>query len=255
VYGIRDGIPSGAAAITYKDNGQEELSGFPFWSGVAPNWTAWSTGDQRAAGFDYKANTRKPLWRREPDRIKVADDGKVLVVRDPRTAIKTGADKPLIQIIKTTSPDAIAGVYRKFLGLTPGHTYRLSARLYALDMPKAEGDWSFSLHAVPTSQAKSDLTVQQMAGLAALPDGSSGPDAGLIVLYGLGVWPDATQQITTRPKCRTASAPAEGPVADLVTGDIKLPEGADTITVWVRHEAAHSTGVGLDWVRLEDVTK
>jgi hypothetical protein len=122
-------------------------------------------------------------------------------------------------------------------------------------MPKAQGGWSFSLHAVATGQDKSDLTAQQMAGLAALPDGKTGLEAGLIALYAPGVSPVPAQQPTTRPKRKTARKAADEPAADLVTGDIRLPEGADTITVWVRHQAVHSTGVGLDWVRLEDVTK
>ena len=169
--------------------------------------------------------------------------------------IRTSADKPFIQIIRTTSPDAVAGAYRKFLGLTPGHTYRLSARLFALDMKKAEGDWSFSLHAVPVAQAQSNLTPQQMGGQAALPDGKAGPEAGRIALYAPGVAPTpGGGQPTTQPKRRAASAPADEPVADLVTGDITLPQGADTIVVWVQHQAAHSTGVGLDWVRLQNVT-
>jgi hypothetical protein len=94
-----------------------------------------------------------------------------------------------------------------------------------------------------------------MAGLAALPDNDkAGPESGRIALYAPGVAPPPAEQPTTRPKRRPASAPADEPVADLVTGDITLPAGADTITVWVRHQAAHSTGVGLDWIRLEDIT-
>ena len=250
--GIRGGTPSNGAAITFRDYGQEELSGLPFTTGgVAPNWTAWSVGGTQTATLEQKVKAQKTTGR-WPE-IKIADDGKT-AVHDPKW-IRSAADKPFIQVIKTTSPEAVAGVCRKFLGLTPGHTYRLSTRLYGLDMPKAQGDWSFSLHAVPAGQGKSDLTVQQMAGSAALPDGKAGPEADRIALYAPGVSPVPAQpQPTTRPKRRPASAPADEPVADLVTGDITLPEGADTITVWVRHQAAHSTGVGLDWIRLEDIT-
>ena len=253
VFGVRGGMPSSIVTITFKDNGQEELSGVPFTGVVAPNWTAWFSGPPQGATFNAITRPREGTITGH-EKIEFADDGKIAVHRWPKM-IKMPADKPFIQVIKTTSPEAVAGVYRKFLGLTSGHTYRLSARLFALDMPKAQGGWSFSLHAVPTVQSKSTLTAQQMAGLAALPDSKTGLEAGLIALYAPGVSPVSAQQPTTRPKRRTASAPAEGPVADLVTGDIRLPEGADTIIVWVRHVAAHSTGVGLDWVRLEDVTQ
>jgi len=224
----------------------------PFTGGVAPNWTVWSVGGTQSATIESKVKAKKTTgnW---PE-IKVMDEGKT-TVRSLHGGIGDAAEKPFIQVIKTTSPEAVAGVYRKFLGLTPGHTYRLSARLYAMDMPKAQGDWSFSLHAVPVEKSKSTLTAQQMAGQAALPDGKAGPEADRIAIYAPGASPTpAQQQPTTRPKRRRASASAVGPVADLVTGDITLPTGADTITVWVRHQAAHSTGVGLDWIRLVDIT-
>ena len=254
IIGFRAGIPSNAAGITFKDNGQEELNGYPFTGGVAPNWMSWTSGDPNTTICEESRKPHKPFGN-NPGPIRIFEDGKVTVHTWPPKAIRNGADKPLIQVIMTTSPDTIAGVYRKFLGLTPRHTYRLSARLFALDMPKAQGGWSFSLHAVATGQDKSDLTAQQMAGLAALPDGETGLEAGLIALYAPGVSPVSAQQPTTRPKRKTARKAADEPAADLVAGDIRLPEGADTIIVWVRHEAAHSTGVGLDWVRLEDVTK
>jgi hypothetical protein len=253
VHGVRGDIPSSKVTITLKDNGQEELSGVPFTGGVAPNWTAWFSGSPQGATFDAITRPREGTIT-DHEKIEIVDNGKIAIHRWPKM-IKMPADKPFIQVIKTTSPEAVAGVYRKFLGLTPGHTYRLSARLIAMDMPKAEGQWSFSLHAVPAEQSKSTLTAQQMAGQAALPDGKAGPEADRIALYAPGVSPvSAQKQPMTRPKRRLASAPADKPVADLVTGDITLPTGADTITVWVRHQAAHSTGVGLDWIRLEDVT-
>ncbi|GAI80678.1 unnamed protein product [marine sediment metagenome] len=51
-----------------------------------------------------------------------------------------------------------AGVKRKFLGLTPGHTYRVSARLNTLEMDSGQGDWSVSLHAAYNPPGGADLT-------------------------------------------------------------------------------------------------
>ena len=254
VIGIRNGVPSNAAAITFKDNGQEELNGLPFSNGVAPNWTAWSTGEPKATGYESRIKPHKAT-RTNPEPIVTADDGKVAYRRKlPPQMIRGMTDKPFMQVIKTSSPNAVAGIYRKFLGLTPGRTYRLSARLFPLDMPKAQGDWSFSLHAVPCAADRSTLTAEQLAGRSPLPDGQSGPQAGLIALYAPGVSPPKAQpQPATPARKKPASAPADEPVADLVTGDIRLPEGADTITVWLRHQADRSTGVGLDWIRLEEV--
>jgi hypothetical protein len=255
VIGIRNGIPSNAAAITFKDNGQEELNGLPFSNGVAPNWTAWSAASPKAMAYESRTKPHKAT-RTNPDPIVTADDDKVAYRRKfPPRMIRSMTDKPFIQVVKTSSPNAVVGVYRKFLGLTPGRTYRLSARMFPLDMKNAQGDWSFSLHAAACPADKSTLTVEQLAGQATLPDGQSGPQAALIAQYAPGVSPpNAQSQPATPSRRKTTSAPADELVADLVTGDIHLPAGADTITVWLRHQADHSTGVGLDWIRLEEVT-
>lgn len=228
IIGIRDGVPSSPGAIYLSGNSQEELFGIPFNDGIAPNWTAYvMAGDKNAVRFEQGVKERFVSARGEG-----------------YNSITHPATKPFYQVIKTESPNVVAGVWRKFLGLTPGHTYRISARLSTLEMDQAQGDWSFSMHAVYNLPGEVDLTFEQLSGLAALPDGSKGAAAGRIALYEPGLTTNRTwQERSTGKKWRGLGA-----------ADITLPPGADTITVWVRHSASDSTGVGIDWVKLEDLS-
>lgn len=223
VIGIRNGVPSSPAAIHLTSSAQEELFGIPFMNNVAPNWTAYVTGgDKNAVRFEQ--GVREEFIH--------------------ANAITHPATKPFYQVIKITSPNVVAGIKREFLGLTPGHTYRVSARLSTLEMDSAQGDWSVSLHAAYNPPHEVGLTVEQLSGLAALPDGSKGAAAGRIALYDPGLTTNGTwEERSTGKEWRGLVAP-----------DITLPPGANTITVWVRHSGPDSTGVGIDWVKLEDLS-
>lgn len=52
-------------------------------------------------------------------------------------------------------------------------------------MDSSKGDWSLSLHAAPTPSGN-DLSAEQLAGLAPLPDGGRGPEGRRIAFYGPG---------------------------------------------------------------------
>jgi hypothetical protein len=161
--------------------------------------------------------------------------------KDSYNSINHPATKPFYQIIKITSPDAVAGVKRKFLGLTPGHTYRVSAHLNTLEMDSAQGDWSVSLHAAYNPPGGTDLTTEQLSGLAMLPDGSMGAAAGRIALYG--------PELTTNRTWEERSTGKEW--RGLAASDVVLPRGSDTITVWVRCRGAGA--FATNWVKLEDL--
>jgi hypothetical protein len=47
---------------------------------------------------------------------------------------------------------------------------------------------------------------------------------------------------------------ADAPLPGREIGDITLPEKVDTITVWLRHQAEDSKGVGYLWIKLEDLS-
>jgi len=111
-------------------------------------------------------------------------------------------------------------------------------------MDSTQRDWSFSLHASHNAPDRSDLTLKQLSGLDALPDGSKGAEAGRIALYEPGLTTNGTwEERSTGKKWRGLVAP-----------DITLPPGVDTITVWVRHTGSDSNGVGIDWVKIEDLS-
>lgn len=228
IIGIRNGVPSGPAAIHLTGNAQEELFGIPFTNNISPNWTAWvKGGDKNAVRFEEAVK----------ERFVDAKGQSYNPITHPDT-------KPFYQVIKITSPNVAAGIWRKFLGLIPGHTYRISARLNTLEMNSAQRDWAFSLHATYNGPDRSDLTVEQLSGLAALPDGTKGATAGRIALY--------EPRLTTNGTWEERSTGKNW--RGLVAPDITLPPGVDTITVWLRHSGSDSTGVGIDWVKIEDLS-
>jgi len=217
--GFRNGTPSSVAAIRLFGNAQEELFGFPFTSGVAPNWKAWSVGKAIEKG-QFVSRQRKGLTANEGIRYN---------------SVEEPEKKPFQQVLKTPAGGGTVGIWRKFLGLAPGHKYKLTARLNTFEMDANDGDWTFSLHLTPNGADGKNLTTNQFAGLEPLPDGSSGLEAGRIAIYGPG--------ITTKGNYVEHSA------------DVTLPEGTEAITVWLRHSSnSASAGVGFDWIRLEDIS-
>jgi hypothetical protein len=226
VIGFRDNIPSNAAAIHVCRYSQEELYGIPFTNGVAPNWASWSTSE-KIEKTSFEQGQKDSFVR----------------FGTPAKAFLT---KPFYQIIKAPSQGAAHGVYRKFLGLSPGHIYRLTACLNTLDMDSVKGDWSFSLCATNNGPEGKDLTDQQLAGLAALPNGRSGPQAGRIASY--------SHSKTTKGDFSIVFSDANS-AAGPQSSHITLPAGADTITVWVRFICSDPEGkISFSGVKLEDIS-
>ena len=223
IRGKRGDVYSPPAFIDINTDSQEELDTYPFYMGLAPNWSCWSD------------STNADAVKCEQGLKGELDLG---VRGDPW-------DKPLYQIIRTTQSGVQGGVWRRFLGLKPGDTYRVEARLNTLRMNVCTNEWAFSFHAAHDNPDGRGLTVAQMAGQAALPDGSKGPEAGCVALYGPGKttggnWDDRWTGETD---------------SGLAIKHITLPKDVTSITVWLRHSGANSTGVGMDWIKLSDVTK
>ncbi len=213
VIGVRNDIPSNAAAIHINNNIQEELYGIPFTAGIAPNWQSWSLDKENA--IEPQMGIKSQLAR---------------IKGQPYNPIKKPQDKPFYQIINTGDKGGTGGVFRKFIGLTPGNTYRLSARLSILEADPNDKDWSYSLHAIADRLGIKKLTEDQMAGFAPLPNGGSGPQAGRLKVL----------DSTTRKYEECLS-------------DITLPEDSNSITVWLRLTGKSAIAVGFDWIRLEDL--
>ncbi|MDD5326543.1 MAG: hypothetical protein PHY02_01865 [Phycisphaerae bacterium] len=213
VNGVRNDIYSSAAAIHINNNIQEELYGIPFSSGLAPNWQRWSL-DANEAGIKPQMGIRDELT----------------TVKGRRYNSITMADKkPFYQIIESSVQGGTGGVYRKFIGLTPGHTYRVKARMAALSELKGKKQ-SVSVHA----SAGCALSPRQMAGLDALPGGKKGSDACKLK--------NADSKTITKGKY--------GEYSD----DITLPQDSNSITVWLRYTGKGAGSVGLDWISLEDLS-
>lgn len=226
VIGYRENIPSNAAAMHASGHCQEELYGIPFSNGVAPNWASWSTSEKVDRTL-FEQGEKYPNMRGY----------------NPALSLLT---IPFHQVIKAPAQGVKHGVYRKFLGLTPGHTYRLTSCSNTGEMDSIGTDWAYSVHAIANRSHGQDLSFGQLAGMAVLPDGKSGQQAGLLRSYGPG---------------RTT----EGEFKLAFTGDsaggrshsshITLPSDADSITVWVRLLSSQSRGeVAFSGVRLEDIT-
>jgi hypothetical protein len=224
VVGKRGENLSPPASVAISTNSQEELDTYPFYMGLAPNWSYWSDSTNATAVICEQG-------------IKTATEADAGVRGDPW-------DKPLYQSIRTTQSGVQGGVWRRFLGLKPGHTYKVETRLNTRQMDACTNTWVFSFHAAHDNPDGRGLTVAQMAGQAALPDGSKGAAAGCVALYGPGV--------TTKGEWKKRSTDKSGP--GLETKNITLPKNVTSVTVWLRHSGGNSTGVGMDWIKLEDVT-
>ncbi len=219
VIGVSHDIPSSAAALHVRGRVQEELFGIPFARGVAPNWTAWSVG--KTGGVRCEEGQRDELMHK-------SGAARYNPVAAPD-------QKPFYQIMRTTGEHGgIGGIWREYLGLTPGHVYRLTVRVNTLDLGPDSGRWSYSLHAVAYHSSSPAITPEQMAGLLPLPDGSRGDPAGLIA------GDDARRTTAGRyEEC---------------TGELVLPDGRDSITVWLRLSADRpDIKVAMDYARLEDL--
>jgi hypothetical protein len=220
VFGYSNGLPSGVAAVYLEQQGtvQGELFGIPF-ADIAPNWKVWSTGNKVKKNIFEQANKYVDMQSYNP--------------------VSSLSTKPFYQVIKGSKDGGSHGIYRKFMGLTPGHTYRIIANLTTLDMNDSK-DWSAALCAAYNQAKDKDLASQQMAGLSVLPDGKKGEKAGEIASFGKG-------RKNTKGNFSIVCSDANS--------CITLPQDVNTITVWVRFNCNDPNGkVGFSGVKLEDIT-
>jgi len=238
IMGRRNGVPSNVAAIRVTSNAQEELYGIPFTNGIAPNWTSWTYG-KPGPQVKFEEGRRAPF---RP--LKYA--GAPIEVKEPE-------HKEFYQVIKCEGTSAAGGIYRHFFTLVPKHTYRLYIRVNTLEMGQVkapepasrQATWSFSVHAVANKSGEHEnLTSEQMAGLSPLSDGTKGQEAGQMLCY--------SPETTSGSKWVEYNTGEKRPGG--IIGDITLPAECDTITVWLRVSGKVASGVGMDWIKLEDLT-
>jgi hypothetical protein len=216
VIGIKGDVPSSPAAIMLSANGtaQEELYGIPFKNDISPNWKAWGINGIKKE--NYKCLTEEKFV---PGRLS--------------HNIKNNSQKPYRQVIQIPDGGGTLGIWRKFLGLSPGHKYRISTRLNTLDMPSDGNGWSFSLHVIADKKSESELSARQMAGIETLPDGKIGADAD-------------------RLKKLDAKTITKGKYNEY-SDEITLPQDSNSITVWMRLTSTSKAEVAFDWIKLEDL--
>lgn len=220
----KDGTPSNGTGIRLRNHvRQEPLMDIPFTQGLAPGFQAWTNG---VAGGSVRV-----------------EQGELSAMA---SAANAGRSQPkgFYQVVRGNGTFR-GGVCRSFLGLTPGHAYRASARMNTLE--SKEGAWSWSFHAAANAPGATSLTPEQMSGAAELPDHTKGPTAGQIARY------DSTT--ASKGEWIPRSSGADGPGKSV--GDITLPEGCDSITLWFRLEGANVADIacGVDSVALEDLGK
>lgn len=214
VVGYIENTPSNVGTIHLRHNVQEELSGHPCSNGISPNWSAWSL-EGKSNLMVYEQVERK------------FDTKKYVHIRNP-------SDKPFYCLLKTTSSDAVGGIQRKFLGLTPGRSYEISIRINTLGNGDPFNGTLCSVHAAPDSMASGTLTPQQLAGIAPLSNTSSGaPDATFAVF---------NTENSTKGKFVTKNTV------------VSLPDDVTSLTVWIKLQGHNSQGIAMDWISVEEIT-
>lgn len=214
IVGTRKATPSNASIINVSSTSQEELASVPFFGGVAPNWRKWQTQSDGRGEVVFQQATRG--------------------TRNKRWNETSPEDKFFYQIVATRTAQVKAGICRKWLGLTPGHKYRVSVRLNTLAMDQSPNSWALSFHVAANAPGGAAFTSEQLAGQAPLPEGAQGVNTAQMIAYGPGKttkggWVCSTMEIT-------------------------LPPQVDTITTWLRHNGQDSTGIGMDWIKVEDLS-
>lgn len=231
VVGYRDLVPSppSITRITAGGRSQEELYGAPHTMGIPPNWTSWQTG---VKGVVFQQMVR------EESVVNRKDTAMPLIA--PR-------QKPYWLRICTIDRFSKGGIWRKYIGLKPGHTYRINARISCGDSSGNDnGDWSVSFHALPADSDHAEVLTEQLQSLAPLSEDSVGPDAREFASF--------TPGNDTGGEFALISTENLGVGND--AGDITLPLGTDAILVWLRVVGkVPSPGVGFDWIQLQDVTE
>lgn len=218
VTGQKGGTPSNGAGVRLRNHVQQEsLMNVPFTQGTAPGFQTW-THNTAAGSITFEQGNLPGMA--------------------PDTDVRKFQGKGFYQVLKGRGTFC-GGVSRRFLGLRPGHIYRVGTRMNTLK--SQEGKWSFSFHAAYNPANGVNLTPSQMAGLDELPEKSKGRDAGLIARLDAGSKTDGKWV---------------GRFSGKSSGDIVIPsEGVTAITVWFRLEGTDvpNSVVGFDSVTIEDL--
>ncbi len=219
VMGQKGGTPSNGVGVRLKRHvKQEALMNVPFTQGLTPGFEAWMH------------NPAEKMLKLSQGNLPGMNSGSM---------VQQFQGKGFFQILEGNGTFC-GGISRRFLGLNPGHSYRVSASMNTLQ--SHEEKWEFSFHAACCAADDVILTAAQMAGLESIPDASIGSDAGLIARHNATSMADGWISHTSGTSVQ----------------DIILPStGSSSITVWFRFEGTDVTNcqVGVQSVTIEDLGK
>lgn len=206
---FRSGVPSPPAVVSLMKRGPgiRESMDIPFYDGIAPNWLPWG-------------NDNGTLLLEEG--VEVGMDRRETVVKNRYQAVRA-------------SDGASGGLLRRFIGMKSNSTYRISVDVNTL--ASRAGNWRLSFHVARNEPDGSFLTDAQLLGEAELPDGQVGLQAGLFGQYGELVTDDmwaTNETYSGEAVSRFRWHDRSGPRVEQVCGDLFLPEGNETFTVWCR---------------------
>lgn len=210
---------------------QEDLDNLPFYGNVMPNWVAWSS-----TGFEEST-----LRLYQGEKAEVSEPERSMAFASSPDAKFTCQ---MFEIPKDTAVETVGvegGIYRRYLGLIPGHKYRVFARFNTFESDSSAENWGLSFHACADPPGQG-LTTGQLSGKEPLPSGATIPDGACIASFG-------TKGQTTAGKWMQVSTGTPGACAD-----IEIPEGSTSLSAWVRVTGNIPTRFGMDWSALEDVT-
>ena len=216
-------FPGFPVTLTIGRTFQESFIEYPIGYNVFPCWLEWQT----------QADVpQSPLFSLEENAIPFGESAQMNTI-SPRN---------YFQKILASGDIEGCGIWRKYLGLKPGHQYGFSATINTLDVaesnsspPSAESpEWSFTAHAVPSNIFSSET-----------PAAEDFVDANASQTQILRYDPRNTtsgQWIT-----RTTGDKGPGSCIDCIS----LPEQCDSLTVWLKCSGHMPNGVGISGFRLE----
>ena len=240
VVGYVDFCPSAAAYTRLTPCRLEELADLPFRLGITPNWSGWQAPE--TGNLVFEEGHKQFFAGVAPETL---DTRQQQMQRGDSYWFDKPEEKRLYQILRATGGDSSGGLYRYFLGLQPGHAYRVRMRVNTLDQRADTGQWSYSLYALPVSSSAGDPSPAQLAGAAPFASGAMAGQAALFTRLGSGGGGD------TQGEWRYVATDGDGPGAT-GRGNIVLPAGADSILVWAAYTSDAPGAVGFDWIALED---
>lgn len=243
---LHNGIPSNACRVSLSRGSLCDAFDHPFTGGIASGWKAWWDAGalcvpafEQGATSDYLGYGAEGMT--EPYVGKLSHDINECIDRKARWKGR------FYQVMSSSGVRACGGIYRKYLGLSPGGKYRVNIATKVHCPDEAEGKWAFTMHACALPSGLPGLTNGQLAGTEALPDGTFGPEAGLFACYSQSNCSAEAKGATDEKEplvgsiadgnnTGTVFLPTRRSDPDIRTDShiLEMPDDSQTIVLWLR---------------------